>query len=51
MSISPACRTQAYLILAVVAGAGIGHYIFGSHMDADFVINGHPDGARDVACH
>jgi len=42
---------NAYLILAVVAGAGLGHYIFGSHMDADFVINGHRDDARDVGCH
>jgi hypothetical protein len=35
--------TQAYLILAVVAGAGIGHYVFGGEMGVD--------GGRGMACH
>lgn len=38
---------QAYLILAVVAGAAVGHFVFNSHIDLDAVsANG-----KGMACH
>ncbi|KAJ8515595.1 hypothetical protein ONZ45_g6997 [Pleurotus djamor] len=40
---------NAYLILAVVAGAGIGHFIFGSHMDPEAILSG--SGSKGMACH
>jgi len=42
---------NAYLILAVVVGAGLGHYIFGSHMDTDSVLGGSGGDAKGMACH
>lgn len=41
---------QAYLILAVVLGAGIGHFVFGSHMDLNAALSG-PVDAKGMACH
>ena len=40
---------QAYLILAVVLGASIGHFVFGAVMDVESVLAG--DSSRGVACH
>lgn len=42
---------NAYLILAVVLGAGIGHYVFGSHMDVDAVLSGSGGPGKGMACH
>ncbi|KAF9815594.1 hypothetical protein IEO21_04515 [Rhodonia placenta] len=41
---------NAYLILAVVLGAGIGHFVFGSHMDLNAALSG-PVDAKGMACH
>ncbi len=41
---------QAYLILATVVGAAIGHFIFSTHMDIDAVLSGGGDN-RGMACH
>ncbi|KAI8994001.1 Ctr copper transporter [Trametes punicea] len=41
---------NAYLILATVVGAALGHYIFGSHMDVDAVLAGGVD-SKGMACH
>lgn len=41
---------QAYLILAVVLGAGLGHYIFGGKMDPEAVLIG-GGGGKGMACH
>ena len=41
---------QAYLILAVVLGAGIGHFVFGAVMDVDAVLAGGELG-KGMACH
>ncbi|KAA1472832.1 Ctr-domain-containing protein [Dentipellis sp. KUC8613] len=41
---------NAYLILAVVIGAGAGHFIFGGQMDLDSVLNGGNAG-KGMACH
>ncbi|PCH36066.1 Ctr copper transporter [Wolfiporia cocos MD-104 SS10] len=41
---------NAYLILAVVVGAGIGHFVFGSHMDINSVMAGAVD-SKGMACH
>ncbi|KAH7919287.1 Ctr copper transporter [Leucogyrophana mollusca] len=38
---------NAYLILAVVAGAAIGHYVFGGYVDFD----GTSGGGKGMACH
>lgn len=43
-------RIQAYLIAAVIIGAGVGHYIFGSTMNVDAVLN-EVAGPRSMACH
>jgi len=40
---------NAYLILAVVLGAAIGHFVLGSSMDVDAVLNG--SGDKGMACH
>ncbi|KAF8893415.1 Ctr copper transporter [Infundibulicybe gibba] len=40
---------NAYLIIAVVAGASIGHYIFGITMNVDAVLS--DVGGRGMACH
>ncbi|TDL17288.1 Ctr copper transporter [Rickenella mellea] len=42
---------NAYLILAVVLGAGIGHYVFGGYMDVDSVLSGGSKDAKGMACH
>jgi len=43
---------NAYLILAVVVGAAIGHYIFGTHMDVDSVLSGSGGSSgKTMACH
>jgi len=53
---SPECASlltwdiQAYLIAAVVIGAGLGHYVFGSTMNADAMLN-EVAGPRSMACH
>jgi hypothetical protein len=45
------CR-KAYLILAVVVGAAVGHYIFGAHMDVEAVLSGGGAiGGKSMACH
>ncbi|KAI0256221.1 Ctr copper transporter [Lactifluus subvellereus] len=41
---------NAYLIFAVVLGAGIGHFIFGAAMDAEAVLAG-ADSGKGMACH
>jgi len=41
---------NAYLILAVVLGASIGHFVFGAVMDAEAVIAGSELG-KGMACH
>lgn len=41
---------NAYLILAVVLGAAIGHFIFGSSMDTDAVLGDSTNG-KGMACH
>ncbi|KAI9067282.1 Ctr-domain-containing protein [Trametes sanguinea] len=41
---------NAYLILATVVGAALGHYIFSSHMDVDAVLASGVDG-KGMACH
>jgi solute carrier family 31 (copper transporter), member 1 len=41
---------QAYLILAVVLGAAIGHFVFGSLMDVEAVLAG-SDLGKGMACH
>ncbi|KAF9446221.1 Ctr-domain-containing protein [Macrolepiota fuliginosa MF-IS2] len=40
---------NAYLILAVVVGAGLGHFIFGSTLDTDAIL-GETNG-KGMACH
>jgi len=40
---------NAYLILAVVLGAALGHFVLGSYMDVDAVLNGAGD--KGMACH
>jgi len=40
---------NAYLILSVVVGAAIGHYILGSTMNADAVLL--DSGGKTMACH
>ena len=41
---------QAYLILATVVGAALGHFVFSSHMDIDAVLSGGSD-SKGMACH
>ncbi|KAI0066199.1 Ctr copper transporter [Artomyces pyxidatus] len=41
---------NAYLILAVVLGASIGHFVFGAEMDVEAVLSGSSSG-KGVACH
>jgi len=41
---------NAYLILAVVLGASIGHFVFGAVMDAEAVIAG-SEPSKGMACH
>jgi len=40
---------NAYLIVAVVIGAALGHFIFGTHIDVDSVLFG--GGGKGMACH
>lgn len=42
---------QAYLILATVVGAALGHFIFNSEMDVDAVLAGSFGAGKGVACH
>jgi copper transporter 1 len=42
---------NAYLIAAVVAGATLGHYVFGGVMDVEAVLLAAGDGGRGMACH
>jgi copper transporter 1 len=42
--------SQAYLILAVVLGAAIGHFVFGESLDVDAVLAGQVN-AKGAACH
>ncbi|CAE6445900.1 unnamed protein product [Rhizoctonia solani] len=42
---------NAYLILAVVLGAAIGHYVFGAQMDAEAVLSNAGVGGKGMACH
>ncbi|CAE6449846.1 unnamed protein product [Rhizoctonia solani] len=42
---------NAYLILAVVLGASIGHYVFGAQMDAEAVLNNAGVGGKGMSCH
>jgi copper transporter 1 len=46
----PLMFPQAYLILAVVLGASIGHFVFGAVMDIDAVLAG-SDLGKGMACH
>jgi solute carrier family 31 (copper transporter), member 1 len=46
----PLMFPQAYLILAVVLGASIGHFVFGAVMDVESVLAG-GDLGRGMACH
>jgi len=41
---------NAYLIAAVVIGAALGHYIFGSTIDADAIL-ANSSGSKGLACH
>ncbi|RPD57510.1 Ctr copper transporter [Lentinus tigrinus ALCF2SS1-7] len=41
---------NAYLILATVVGAALGHFIFSSYMDIDAVLSGGAD-SKGMACH
>ncbi len=41
---------QAYLILAVVLGASIGHFVFGAVIDVEAVIAG-SESSKGMACH
>ncbi|KAH9858446.1 Ctr-domain-containing protein [Lenzites betulinus] len=41
---------NAYLILATVIGASLGHFVFSTHMDIDAVLSGGADG-KGMACH
>jgi len=42
---------NAYLILAVVAGAALGHFIFGKELDVEGVLSGVGAGGKGMACH
>lgn len=42
---------NAYLILAIVLGAALGHYIFGARMDVESVLAASGAGAKGMACH
>jgi len=42
---------NAYLILAVVAGAALGHFIFGKEIDVEGVLSGGGAGGKGMACH
>jgi copper transporter 1 len=46
----PLMFLQAYLILAVVLGASIGHFVFGAVMDVESVLAG-GDLSKGMACH
>ena len=46
-----AFQIQAYLIFAVVLGAGIGHYALGGVMDVDSVLGGSAADGKTMACH
>ncbi len=41
---------QAYLILAVVVGASIGHFVFSAEMDVEAVL-GSGESGKGMACH
>ncbi|KAH9040069.1 copper transporter [Lactarius pseudohatsudake] len=41
---------NAYLILAVVIGAGIGHFVFGAEMNVEAILAGGESG-KGMACH
>jgi copper transporter 1 len=41
---------QAYLVLAVVLGAAIGHYIFEGEMNVESIL-ANRGGGRSMACH
>ncbi|KAF8518714.1 copper transporter [Gautieria morchelliformis] len=41
---------NAYLILAVVLGAALGHFVFGGHMDPNAILSGSA-GGKGMACH
>jgi len=41
---------NAYLILAVVVGASIGHFVFGAGLDVEAILAG-GDSGKGVACH
>ncbi|KXN90785.1 Copper transport protein ctr6 [Leucoagaricus sp. SymC.cos] len=41
---------NAYIILAVVLGASLGHFIFGSTIDTDAIL-GDPTNGKGMACH
>ncbi|TBU33932.1 Ctr copper transporter [Dichomitus squalens] len=41
---------NAYLILATVIGAALGHFIFSTHIDIDAVLSGGGD-SKGMACH
>lgn len=42
---------NAYLILAVVLGAALGHYLFNAEMDIDSVLAGGAGAGKTMACH
>lgn len=42
---------NAYLILAVVLGASLGHYLLGESMDTDNVLYGGAGDGKGMACH
>ncbi|GJE93767.1 Ctr copper transporter [Phanerochaete sordida] len=42
---------NAYLILATVAGAAVGHFVFNARMDVDAVLAGAGGTDRGMACH
>jgi copper transporter 1 len=50
ISDSSADFLQAYLILAVVLGASIGHFVFGAGMNVEAILTG-GDSGKGVACH
>jgi hypothetical protein len=59
-NVGPSCRlfwnvclpsSQAYLILAVVLGASIGHFVFGAVMDVEAVLAHGGELGKGVACH
>lgn len=44
-------NVQAYLVLAVVLGAGLGHFYLSDKMDVDGVLASGGEDGKGMACH